>query len=331
MADQAKQPDNLLKTLPIGGDAAPQRKKKTKKVLRRVRRKKKAAAPVVKSTAELPDVPDVPDVLTMPGTVDESAEPSEWDDLSSDAAEIDESDYPDTPVFQEHEEQAESVLIAESTKAELRALAAEPAEPAEEDRLSLLSPSPASDAEQSPAILPTPTGVGSPEAPESPVEVSQPREGQTLPDALETIPGTQEEPAVATKAVAPAKPAKDVNRKWDEFLMGLSDTTRTAVWELGATSITWFVTKSRGDLLPPKGRLNSGQLAEIETWLNQHGVFLAEKSAVGSALSRPGGLGNTIRRGGMRVHRQSHPVVKPGPQTAGQLRNARSAKRRFTM
>lgn len=340
MSDQDQ--DDVLDILPIGQQVARPRKKtvaakdeaaeapRKRKVKKKAKRKVKRKKPV---TPPLPPEPEEElDTLAEagPDSEDDALETSEWDEASEwDALETEyESDDED------EDTDALDPMFDDLTKEEADAAAegfAPPPEPEDDFEEGDYGGEETSEELQT---LPIARDPAAPDASESPVAASEPREGQTLPDAVETLPGADMAvEAAPAEPQKPSEPEENVNRRWDEFLLALSDATRTAVWELGADSINWFRTRARGDLLPPRGKLTAGMVSEIETWLNQRGVFLAEKSLIGgSAMARAGSRGSTLKRGGIRVHQTKVPVVtQGGPETLGQSRNTRSSKRRFTM
>lgn len=286
--------DNVLDSLPFdNAEDDPKKKKKTKLVRRMVKkkiRKKKVKPPM----DELPGIEPVDEVVDeLPSiAVDDAMAPADWDETEDDAADVVEPAGVPVLAFMDNQDGDYD---------------AKGPEKAVED------------------VPPTPTGEGAGDVLESSVMASESREEQTPPNPVETAD---------TAARADAQPAAgDTQRltgKWDEFLVAMTSPTRLIIWEMGVASLVWFTTKSREDLMPPYSKLTSGQLDEVESWLNQHGVYLAvgkEKSPVPAA----GQQGVTILRGSIRVQNKKLATVETGKQTRGQQRNARMARRRLTM
>jgi hypothetical protein len=119
---------------------------------------------------------------------------------------------------------------------------------------------------------------------------------------------------------------REVNQRWDEFLVALEQATLIAVYELGVQSLTQFRDFSYDDLKKPRGRLTEAQAREVRDKLVGFGVQLSKTSRMASL--RQGGGQTRIR--GLRAPARALPPP-PGDASPQQRRQHRMLRNRLTM
>lgn len=156
-----------------------------------------------------------------------------------------------------------------------------------------------------------------------------------VPELLQSLPTAQSR-LVPRPEVVEGKPVdfveevtasdREINQRWDEFLVSLEQGTLIALYELGVESLTQFREFSYDDLKKPRGRLTDAQAREVRDKLVGFGVQLSRTSRMASL--RQGGGHTRIR--GLRAPARGLPPP-PADATPLQRRQHRMARNRLTM
>jgi len=102
-------------------------------------------------------------------------------------------------------------------------------------------------------------------------ELTQPEEGP--PEEVTAPAGPVAE---QQEEVPPAPENVPLFRRWDQFMTEIDRPIRDAMWEMGINDMQKLTSRTREDLLKPKGKLSSAdQVDAVEAWLGQYGAKLA--------------------------------------------------------
>jgi hypothetical protein len=216
--------------------------------------------------------------------------------------------------------------------------------PAGEEAATASPPRPVTKPATRPVVRPVTKSVTKP-APVTPPKISgsdilpppgdQAAETNDAAELLQSLPTSQSR-LVPRPEVVDGKPMdfveevaatdRDINRRWDEFLVSLEQGTLIALYELGVESLTQFRDFSYDDLKKPRGRLTDAQAREVRDKLVGFGVQLSRTNRVSSL--RQGGGQTRIR--GLRAPARGLPPP-PADATPSQRRQHRMARNRLTM
>src|SRR5690606_18598612 len=87
-------------------------------------------------------------------------------------------------------------------------------------------------------------------------------------------------------ADAPTEEQIPLTRRWDEFMLALSDATRNAVWEGGYNGLDDLMNRFKADVIRPRGPFTPAQADEVEAWLLANGGRFQPTHAERLRLSR---------------------------------------------